>query len=832
MRRINIDVFGGIVTNADNEDISQRQSVKNINFSISKSGTLRPQELFKTVNTISDKNIDTIHYAIDPINNDLKYVILVTDTGNVEIWNNTFTAPFYRGFSSSNTSRFYTFNDNAVDTSPMSPLVSSGTETVITSGKGDWPIRVQYIKDRKFFGYHTAVNNWYRNNLNVISFLDDGFFVDRADARLNYVKDRNYSNGSVINKDFSPIINSVTVSKNHIRTQTLANAITSVVSEQNYFGNISLTADTSKGSRHQLSYDFALVYDGNNISPMSNNQAVTEIPSVDQYQKTSRNKGYSVKLEIDLDYQTYVSSAVSEVSWNPRITGLAVYRNISNLNYLNTSSNLSKRAIGFFKLDRDSDSMNRVAISSSDILLLGYNKAVTLDMQRQDSIVTNAGDYGGQGDGSARMHITQSYSPSGVAEVQISQIADWDDVPGIIRFEEQSGSKIIMDGMHSWELRRSASPDTNLSNSGSRLIGGESWIVIPGLETDGDGYYDRCIITEQSIDEGHKKDCIVESFLYSRKDDSNVVRYYHACRLVGDSLWLDLKTTGVLSSVYNGRVTSTIDVWIYRTNEPIHFDRINKNDGTNDKDFIRCSIYDTRQQSFDAHPFGDSKINNTYNVVHRFNSRQWVGDVTIDKEGDEESFTNLILFSELSQYSVIPSKNFIRITDSNGGKIVGFSDLGNSLYIFLENSIYTLNLSSGNQSNWVLKKVSSEIGCLATGSILKLKDRIFFAGIESIYYITSVDQIVPVSLPINDKYFDYTLDQKKKIKSVYDQKEAKIYFHTGKSSRSLLELHTNSQSPTWTERNLSDTNDGITKNFDNKLTIISNANRLDNPIAR
>lgn len=821
MRRINIDVFGGIVTNADNEDIGQRQSVRNINFSISKSGTLRPQELFKTVNTISDKNIDTIHFATDPLNNDQRYVIVILDDGTVEIWNNTFTAPQYRGFSSSNSSLFYSFTANTVDSSPMSPLVSTGTETVITPGKTDWPIRVQYIKDRKFFGYHTAVNNWYRNNLNdVISFLDDGFFVDRADARLNYAKDRRYKNGSVLDQNFSPTINSINVSKNYLVTKTVAGAVTVAVSEQNYFGNISLTADTSKGSRHQLSYDFALVYDGNNISPMSNNQVITEIPSVDQYQKVAKNKGYSVKLEVDLDYQTYVSSAVNEISWNPRITGLAVYRNISNLNYLNTSSNLSKRAIGFFKLDRDSNSMNRVAISSSDILLLGYDKAVTLDMQRQSSIVTNAGNYGGQGDGSARMHITQSFSPSGVAEIQVSQIANFVDETGVIQFESQTGSEIIMDGIHSWELRRSADPSNNLANSGSRLIGGESWIIIPGLATDGDGYYDRCIITEQSIAEGHKKDCIVESFLYSRKDDSNVVRYYHACRLVGDSLWLHLKTTGL------------IDVWIYRTNEPIHFDRINKNDGTNDKDFIRCSVYDTRSQSFDAHPFGDSKTNNTYNVVHRFNGRQWVGDVTIDKEGEEESFSNLILFSELSQYSVIPSKNFIRITDSNGGKIVGFSDLGNSLYIFLENSIYTLNLSSGNQSNWVLKKVSSEIGCLATGSILKLKDRIFFAGIESIYYITSVDQIVPVSLPINDKYFDYTLDEKKKIKCIYDQKEAKIYFHTGKSSRSLLELHTNSQSPTWTERNLSDTNDGITKNFDNKLTIISNANRLDNPIAR
>jgi hypothetical protein len=819
MRRINIDIFGGIVTNADSEDIGQIQSVKNTNFSISKIGVLGPENLFRIRTSIQNKNIDTIHFATDPLNNDQRYVIVILDDGAVEIWNNTFTAPQYRGFSSSNSSLFYSFTANTVDSSPMSPLVSTGTETVITPGKTDWPIRVQYIKDRKFFGYHTVVNNWYRETQNAISFTDDGFFVDRADARLNYAKDRRYKNGSVLDQNFSPTINSANVSKNHLSNVSISN-VNLVSSEQNYFGNISLTADTSKGSRHQLSYDFALVYDGNNISPMSNNQVITEIPSVDQYQKRSKNKGYSVKLEIDLDYQTYVSSAVNEISWNPRITGLAVYRNISNLNYLNTSSNLSKRAIGFFKLDRDSNSMNRVAISSSDVILLGADKAVTLDMQRQSSNVTNTGNYANSGNQTAQVFVTQSYSPSGTAEVQNTVISSIDDTTGIITFDLNSITHIMMDGIHSWELRKTSDHTNNLANSGSRLIGGESWIIIPGLATDGDGYYDRCIITEQSIAEGHKKDCIVESFLYSRKDDSNVVRYYHACRLVGDSLWLHLKTTGL------------INVWIYRTNEPIHFDRINKNDGTNDKDFIRCSVYDTRSQSFDAHPFGDSKTNNTYNVVHRFNGRQWVGDVTIDKEGEEESFSNLILFSELSQYSVIPSKNFIRITDSDGGKIIGFSDLGNSLYIFLESSIYTLNLSSGDKSNWVLKKVSDQIGAIATGSILKLKDRIYFAGVESIYYITATEQIVPISSAINNKYEKYTDDEKKKIHCVYDVKNAEIYVQTGNGSRNILVLHTNRDSPTWTERSLGDTKDLVVSNHSSELTVISNANRVDNPLVR
>ena len=172
-----------------------------------------------------------------------------------------------------------------------------------------------------------------------------------------------------------------------------------------------------------------------------------------------------------------------------------------------------------------------------------------------------------------------------------------------------------------------------------------------------------------------------------------------------------------------------------------------------------------------------------------------------------------------------------------GGEVTGFSDMGADLYIFTTHTINLLNMRGPDPSAWILNTISNKVGCIASDSIIKVKDRIFFAGEDSCYSLTHTGQLIPISEPINDFYRDLSDAAKRRTKTVYDADKGIVFWNFGSSdavngSVFVYELHLNRGDVTWAKRGFQKPITLMTEDFNAKPAFISKTERVDNPLAR
>ena len=163
--------------------------------------------------------------------------------------------------------------------------------------------------------------------------------------------------------------------------------------------------------------------------------------------------------------------------------------------------------------------------------------------------------------------------------------------------------------------------------------------------------------------------------------------------------------------------------------------------------------------------------------------------------------------------------------------------MGGDLIIFQEKGVYALNMNTSDPSSWILSSVSNSVGCVATDSIVKIKDQIFFAGEDSIYYITPTHQLVPISEPINDKYRNLPIATKRKTAGVFVADEQTLYFLFGATSDPggstlCYCLNLSKGDITWTSRYINHVLSMMSQDFNGDPVFISNTERIDNPAAR
>ncbi len=187
-----------------------------------------------------------------------------------------------------------------------------------------------------------------------------------------------------------------------------------------------------------------------------------------------------------------------------------------------------------------------------------------------------------------------------------------------------------------------------------------------------------------------------------------------------------------------------------------------------------------------VHRLSTTKNKVNYNHGAFVNGRFFAGDVNLDPDNEAEKHDDFIIFSLVNQPDIMPVSNFIQIKDSQGGKIVAMRSLNDNLVIFMERGVYQLFAPSSNPKNFSLRESDVNVGCVATNSIVEAGQYIFFAGNDNIYMTGANMSSVPVSTAIKDIYTGSSnLDQ---TIGIYDPLKNRILFRFGSDGTKLYAL--------------------------------------------
>lgn len=91
-----------------------------------------------------------------------------------------------------------------------------------------------------------------------------------------------------------------------------------------------------------------------------------------------------------------------------------------------------------------------------------------------------------------------------------------------------------------------------------------------------------------------------------------------------------------------------------------------------------------------------------------------------------------LYFSEIADFADWPSVNFIDIVPGEGDFLTALAPLQDNLIIFKTESMHNLFVQ-GAPSNWVLREVSNEIGCVSRYTPREYEGFLYFVGREGVY---------------------------------------------------------------------------------------------------
>lgn len=167
--------------------------------------------------------------------------------------------------------------------------------------------------------------------------------------------------------------------------------------------------------------------------------------------------------------------------------------------------------------------------------------------------------------------------------------------------------------------------------------------------------------------------------------------------------------------------------------------------------------------------------------------RMFVGNVLLDPSGINEYYPDMINFSEAGMPATIPIINFIRIRDPEGGGVQGLKSMGDSLIVFMEYGIYRLRIPSIDPSSYSVLESNEFIGCVAPRSIVKVEDKVYFCGNNNIYAIDASFNITPIGSSILNKWVAET--EKVKTIASYDPIKEVVLFRFGRVKPDLYEFN-------------------------------------------
>ena len=192
--------------------------------------------------------------------------------------------------------------------------------------------------------------------------------------------------------------------------------------------------------------------------------------------------------------------------------------------------------------------------------------------------------------------------------------------------------------------------------------------------------------------------------------------------------------------------------------------------------YMLMDFYDTGLPDGARHPNdGITSLDVKFKYATMLNGRQFVANVKITGDEDTEEYPNFVMYSNPGAPDIIPTSNFIKLDDLQGGEIVGIETLMSDIVVFMTNGIFRINVPSADPTNWSLVEAHPNIGCLHDKGITKVPNGIFFLSQESVIFLDSSFQATPVSNAIRDDYQAITATTPTIMKTHFDVKYNKLY---------------------------------------------------------
>lgn len=741
---------GGYVSNADPVDLGPTESTQLLNLEVNKRGALKIRDPYQLTKTFTTNNIQGFINWVDITNSDTNIWLVVLEGGVHKLYyNSNWNEQTFLGSGTVNDTLFNFYTD--------------GNIVRISYSKSFDSKIMQHIKLRQFF--YGGYNSWSTDG------NSSGYYLDNARPQTNST---NYS--------FNPAL--------IIPTRC---------------GNLTL------GTRYL--YKFVPVFDGNQIAPLSSLSQGGFIDSKRPLPPVTLNAsgeptathhdqavtGFSSMIQLKpFTYRSESGSPVTYTNlWNPRITGMRVYRAEQVSDISNVAP--SYRLISSIPLNTESSDKDSEALTLGN-LTADVNKFYILDGNDDGSAVydNNANE--------KYLHIKYTARNNQVVEVAY-KITGYSN--GVYSYENvdnswdgstytsitNGGGNILPDlWNHEWTIRTS---NGNHIWAGSRLCSGKFIITQAGSADSYDGEYDNCVIHYTN------PNSIATSLIIT---DSAIIKY-------GSSYLKVWRVTGPFMA-YGVDLTDLTNLSVNKNNVPIFFD-------TSTANTIQAWFYDSGLTPQEAHPYEDVSIDTKYEVQHIFNGRNWVGNVTIeDNEGTSETHPNAIMYSEIGMPDVIPITNFILLTDVQGGKVMGISHLGQDLMVLMSKGVFRVNIPSNRPTNFQISEQIPNVGCVAPKSVVTADGKVYFASDDAIYAIDYNFNLIEVSKSIRNITESANMAN---VVAQHDPRNNRIIFKIG-TSRLLYALST--ETFTWSQIQFSTLDvEHMTLNNNNKIVAVTNTTR-------
>tara|TARA_Y100001937_G_scaffold15877_1_gene21789 strand:- start:694 stop:4530 length:3837 start_codon:yes stop_codon:yes gene_type:complete len=189
-------------------------------------------------------------------------------------------------------------------------------------------------------------------------------------------------------------------------------------------------------------------------------------------------------------------------------------------------------------------------------------------------------------------------------------------------------------------------------------------------------------------------------------------------------------------------------------------------------DFFDPGLPDGARHSNETSTSTDVK----FKYATMLNGRQFVANVKITADDNSEEYPNFVMFSNPGSPDVIPTSNFIKLDDLQGGEIVGIETLMSDIVVFMTRGIFRINVPSGDPTNWSLVESHPNIGCLHDRTIAKGPNGIYFGSKNAIYFLDSGFTVQSITEPIKSAWQTQTATfNEEKLNLQYDPKYNRLY---------------------------------------------------------
>jgi len=111
-------------------------------------------------------------------------------------------------------------------------------------------------------------------------------------------------------------------------------------------------------------------------------------------------------------------------------------------------------------------------------------------------------------------------------------------------------------------------------------------------------------------------------------------------------------------------------------------------------------------------------------------------------------------FSDIGEPEGVPPENFVEVRTNDGDRITGMANFLGSLLVFKERSFHVL--SGDNPTNFLLREISNQYGCLSNRAVVNFEDRILFLDRKGIVEYNGAN-IRVISNPIESVFLGMNL---------------------------------------------------------------------------